>query len=181
MKLMFISDIHGSSQCLEVVLKRYNEEKADKLVILGDVLYHGPRNPIPEGYQPQEVIELLNPLKDQILAVRGNCDSEVDQMVLAFSLMGDFRQVYLDHHDFYLSHGHLYHNELPSTLAKGTIYVQGHSHIPMIKNNGLNWHFNPGSITLPKEGHPPTYGIYEDNALSVKTMDGQVYIREKIN
>jgi putative phosphoesterase len=176
MKLMFISDIHGSSTCLEKALECYEVEKADKLIVLGDILYHGPRNPLPDGYEPKLVIEQLNPLKDQILAVRGNCDSEVDQMVLDFPMRGDYREIMLDSYNFFISHGHLYDNSLPTMLTKGAIYIQGHTHIPMLVNKEGIWHINPGSITLPKEGHPKTYAIYEEKCFTIKTMDGNTYM-----
>lgn len=176
MKLMFISDIHGSETCLAKALESYNEEKPDRLVILGDLLYHGPRNPLPNGYNPKGVIELLNPLKEKIIAVRGNCDSEVDQMVMEFPMMGDYHIVYSENHEFFLTHGHLYNNQPSDLCPKGSVFAQGHTHVPMIEQKGDVLHFNPGSITLPKENHPQTYGIYNQNTLSIKTMDGLNYL-----
>lgn len=181
MKIMFISDIHGSETCLDAALERYEAEKPNMLVISGDILYHGPRNPIPEGYNPKGVIEKLNPLKDKILAVRGNCDSEVDQMVLEFPVMADFQQMYVDGRSIYVSHGHLYNNEMPGNLKEETIYVQGHTHIPMIQTEGSKTHFNPGSITLPKNNEPKTYGVYEAGNLFVKTMDGKIHLAKSFN
>jgi len=180
MKLMFIADIHGSAKYLEKALSRFREEKPERLVILGDILYHGPRNPIPDGYDPEKVIELLNPLKDRLLAVRGNCDSEVDQMVLDFPMSGDYLQLMIEDKEFYLSHGHLYNNELPQTIKEGSIYVQGHTHVPMVKLIKGCWHINPGSVTLPKEGHKRTYGTYENNSFSIKTIDGDEYMNSML-
>lgn len=180
MKLFILSDIHGSEEFLQTALKAYLIEKPDYLVILGDILYHGPRNPLPSGYNPKGVIELLNPLKDQIIAVRGNCDSEVDQMVLNFPMRGDYQQLLMDNKKIFLSHGHLYDNELPSHLADETIYIQGHSHVPMIKKVGSLWHLNPGSITLPKENHPHTFAVYEDGLFSIRTLDNKTYMSEKL-
>lgn len=176
MKLMFVSDIHGSVGKLREVVEIFEQEKPDRLILLGDLLYHGPRNDLPTDYAPKEVIRILNALKENILAVRGNCDAEVDQMVLDFPLMADFLPLWVDEQEFYLSHGHLYDNNPPSNLRKETIYVQGHTHIPMAKKlNGI-YHINPGSIALPKEGHPPTYAVYEDKKITVKTFSGDCYI-----
>lgn len=180
MKLMFISDIHGSKTCLERALQCFQEEKPDRLVILGDLLYHGPRNPLPTGYEPKGVIELINPLKEAIIAVRGNCDSEVDQMVIEFPILADYHIINVDGRDFFLTHGHLYNNEPSPLCRKGTVFAQGHTHIPMIQIKEDVLHFNPGSITLPKENHPPTYGIYNNGTLTVKTMDGKVYMESLI-
>ena len=178
---MFISDIHGSGPCLEEALLAYKEEKPDKLIILGDILYHGPRNPLPEGYDPKEVIRQLNPLKEAIIAVRGNCDSEVDQMVLDFDIQSDDIRMWLDGIGFFITHGHLYDSQVPIEKIGEDIFIQGHTHIPMIEKtaNGI-WHINPGSITLPKEGHPKTYAIYEDKKITVKTIKGDCYIEQTI-
>lgn len=175
MKLMFISDIHGSIDALHIALNRFKIEQADKLVILGDILYHGPRNPLPNGYNPKEVAEVINQYKDVIIAVRGNCDSEVDQMVLEFPMRADYIQLSVDGQVFFLTHGHLYNNEPNPLCQKGTIFAQGHTHIPMIMDKNGVTHYNPGSITLPKMGHPPTYGIYDQGQLSIRTLNGEVY------
>ncbi len=180
MKLMFISDIHGSVTSLDQALDRFKEEKADYLVISGDILYHGPRNPLPDGYEPEAVIQLLNPLKNKIIAVRGNCDSEVDQMVLDFPIMADFQQFFIDGHRFFISHGHLFNNELPDILEEENVYVQGHTHIPMLKKVQTKTHFNPGSITLPKNNEPKTYGLYDDHLLYIKKMDGSIYLKANL-
>lgn len=176
-KIMIISDVHGSSTRLAEVLEHYKKEAPDYLFILGDILYHGPRNPLPEGYNPKAVIELLNPLQEHIVAVRGNCDSEVDQMVLEFPMRGDYQQLLIEGEKFFLSHGHLFDNDLPSLLSPNTLYVQGHSHVPMIERKNRCWHLNPGSISLPKENHPPTFGMYEDGIFTVRTLDNQIYMK----
>lgn len=175
MKLMIISDIHGSATRLETVLERMEEEKPDKLIISGDILYHGPRNPLPEGYEPKKVIDMLNDLKDKIIAVRGNCDSEVDQMVLNFPILGDYQQLYINEQLVFISHGHLYENRLPDLVREDGIYIQGHTHVPVNEEVDGRIYFNPGSIALPKEGHEPTYGIYESGKLVHKTLDGRRY------
>ena len=152
---MFASDLHGSYYWTQKVIDRFKDERADYLVLLGDLLYHGPRNPLPKEYNPQKVIELLNQIKHQIIAIRGNCDSEVDQMI---------------------THGHLYsENKLSQFLQKGDALVFGHIHIPILKEKEGIYYLNPGSATLPKENHPQTYAILEDNHFEVKTLDGQIY------
>lgn len=175
-KIMIISDIHGSATRLAEVLELYKQEEPKYIFILGDILYHGPRNPLPEGYDPKAVIEMLNPLKEHIVAVRGNCDSEVDQMVLEFPMRGDYQQLLIEGEKFFLSHGHLFDNDLPSLLSPNTLYIQGHSHVPMIRKKNQSWHLNPGSISLPKENHPPTFGMYEDGIFTVRTLDNQIYM-----
>ena len=161
MKLMIISDIHGSLEFLKRALVKYNEGDFDKLVIVGDILYHGPRNPLPKGHDPAEVAVLLNEMKEDIIAVRGNCDAEVDQMVLDFPMRGDFYQMNIDGQELFISHGHLYNNEIPSFLSQGTIYIQGHTHIPMDKIVKGIRHINPGSIALPKADSGHSYIVYE--------------------
>ncbi len=179
-KVMFISDIHGSVTATEKILAIYATEQPTQLILLGDILYHGPRNPLPESYDPKGVIALLNPMKDSIIAVRGNCDSEVDQMVLDFPIMADYNWYIVDDKRFFMTHGHLYNSQPPALLSSGDIFIQGHTHIPMIEEKGGVWHVNPGSITLPKEGHPPTYAIYEDKKITVKTFEGDCYIEKNI-
>ncbi|WP_037571581.1 phosphodiesterase [Spirochaeta cellobiosiphila] len=179
-KLMFISDIHGSEYYFKKALEIYKKEIPYKLIVLGDILYHGPRNPLPEGYNPKEVIELINPLKNDIISVRGNCEAEVDQMVLDFPILGDYHILDFDDHEFFLTHGHLYNNEPSPLCKKETIFCQGHTHIPMIDMKNTIVHFNPGSITLPKDGHPNTYGIYENNTITIKKLDGHEYMVKKL-
>ncbi len=161
MKLMFISDIHGSDHWLDKALEVYKEGDYDRLVILGDVLYHGPRNPLPDGYNPKEVLRKLNEISEEIIAIRGNCDSEVDQMVLNFSVLNNEAHLILEGQDFYLCHGHhLDEGNLPK-LKKGTIICHGHTHIPRNEVVGDYTIFNPGSIALPKMDTAHSYGIYD--------------------
>ena len=174
MKLFFISDIHGSIEDLNKALGIFEKEGADYLVILGDILYHGPRNPLPINYNPQKVVEKLNPYKEKIIAIRGNCDSEVDQMLLDFPIMSDFSQILLDNKRFFLTHGHIYNeNKLPA-IGIGDILCHGHTHIPIAKNKEGIIIFNPGSITFPKENNPKSYGIYESNTLSILSFQGEL-------
>ncbi len=176
MKLMFASDLHGSAYWTTKVLERFKEEQADYLVLLGDLLYHGPRNPLPQEYNPQAVIKLLNSEKHNLIAVRGNCDSEVDQMVLEFPILADYNIIPFKNRKLMASHGHIYdENNLPSSLGEGDIFIFGHIHIPVLKQVEGIYLLNPGSATLPKENHPNSYAILEDDCFKVKTFDGEVY------
>ncbi|HEY4543854.1 MAG TPA: phosphodiesterase [Tissierellaceae bacterium] len=175
MKLFFISDIHGSVYYLEKALERYEEEKADYIIILGDILYHGARNPLPKGYNPKGVIELLNKLSKKIIAVRGNCDSEVDQMVLDFPLSGTYSNLLLGEQRLFLTHGHIYNKDKMVELEEGSVFVYGHTHIPELKKIENIIYFNPGSMTLPKEDNPRTYGVMDESNIEIKTLDGEVF------
>ncbi|WP_105617050.1 phosphodiesterase [Vallitalea okinawensis] len=172
MKLFFMSDIHGSIIWLEKALEKFEEEQADYIVLLGDALYHGPRNPIPEGYDPKAVITKLNAYKDKIIAVRGNCDSEVDQMVIEFPIMADYAILFYNGRRIFATHGHLFNRQQLPNISKGDILVHGHTHIPVAEAFGDNYIFNPGSITLPKEENPHSYGVLEQNEFKVKDFDG---------
>ena len=178
MKLMFISDIHGSFYYANQAIKKFEEEKADKLIILGDILYHGPRNDLPTEYAPKKVISLLNAYKNKIIAVRGNCDAEVDQMVLDFAIRSDYATIDVDNHHFFLTHGHLFdENNLPN-LNSGDIFVYGHIHKQVMKiENGI-YIINPSSISLPKEGNN-SYGIYENDEFMIKEFDNSIIKRIK--
>ncbi len=177
MKFIIASDIHGSAKWCEQLLKRFNEEKADKLLLLGDILYHGPRNPLPDEYAPMKVFQMLNPLADKIIAVRGNCDSEVDQMVLDFNVSSDYATVYDGIVKLTLSHGH---RAVPP-LKSGDVYLTGHTHVPLnvVESEGYV-HLNPGSVSLPKENSAHGYILYEDGAFLFKTIDGEIYDERKI-
>ena len=179
MKFMIVSDIHGSYTDLKRVMEIYKEEKMDKLVLLGDLLYHGPRNPLPEGYQPQEVMKLLNTYKENIIAVRGNCDAEVDQMVLEFPMRGDYSELYLDGHRFFFTHGHLYDEEHLPMLKAGDVFMYGHIHKPVLKKENDITIFNPSSISLPKAGQK-SFGIYENGELKIVSFDKKVLQSIKI-
>ncbi len=172
MKLFFASDIHGSTYYTKLLVDQFVKEKADTLVLLGDILYHGPRNPLTKEYDPQKVAEILNKYKDNIICVRGNCDSEVDQMILDFPMRADYTQIIVDNFNFFLTHGHLYQpNDLPS--SDQTVFVFGHIHLPLLEKRNV-YVLNPGSVSLPKENNPITYAIYENNKIQLKTFDNQV-------
>ena len=167
MKLLIASDIHGSAVWCRKLLDAFENEGADKLVLLGDILYHGPRNPLPDGYAPKEVFEMLNPLADRIIAVRGNCDSEVDQMVLAFNVSSDYAEIWDGGKKITLSHGH----RLVPPLGKGDTYLTGHTHVPLnvVEKEGY-LHLNPGSVALPKEGSAHGYILYDNGEFTFKSL-----------
>lgn len=171
MKLMIASDIHGSACFCRQMLDAYKREQADRLLLLGDLLYHGPRNDLPEGYAPKEVIQMLNDMKNELLCVRGNCDTEVDQMVLSFPILADYCLLELDGRTVFATHGHHYNPQNLPPLKEGDILLNGHTHIPANQNMGTYTYMNPGSVSLPKEGSKRGYMIY-DGAFTWKALDG---------
>jgi putative phosphoesterase len=173
MKLLICSDIHGDYSAAVAVTEAFERQKCDKILILGDILYHGPRNSLPSGYSPSDVIKLLNGYKDRIIAVRGNCDAEVDQMVLDFPIMADYVMLELDGARVFATHGHHFNMSCASMLGEGDILLHGHTHIPAnIEFGRGNLYLNPGSVSLPKENHPKTYMIYEDSCFTLYDFDG---------
>lgn len=170
MKLMFASDIHGAAECCEKMLKRFDEERAEKLFMLGDILYHGPRNDLPADYAPKKVIAMLNERKNQLLCVRGNCDTEVDQMVLEFPIMAEYALLYLDGRTVFLTHGHKFNRSNPPLLNNGDILLHGHTHVQTIDESRSYTYMNPGSVSLPKNGMPKSYMIYEDGVFSLREL-----------
>ena len=186
MKLMIASDIHGSAPCCRKMLEVYVREKADRLLLLGDILYHGPRNDLPEGYAPKEVIAMLNPVKKNLLCVRGKCDTEVDQMVLDFPVLADY--CLLDLTDgsgnagavMFATHGHRYNPHHLPPLSDGDILLNGHTHIPaceeILDMDGNRYQYlNPGSVSIPKEGSRRSYMIYEKGTFTWKNLEGEAY------
>lgn len=151
MKYMIASDIHGSAAWCRKMVDRFHQEGADRLILLGDILYHGPRNPLPEEYSPPAVCELLNPLADRILAVRGNCDSEVDQMVLQFPIMADYALMPVGKRNMFITHGHVFGEHNLPPLCPGDLLLCGHIHLPRCDHHASHVYLNPGSISLPKE------------------------------
>ena len=174
MKIFVISDIHGSSYYLKKALEAYAKEKADYLLILGDELYHGPRNPLPQDYNPKEVSEILNKYKEKIIAVRGNCDSEVDQMLLEYPLMSDYSILFINSKRIFATHGHIYNEDKLPNLSEGDIFIYGHTHLPVAKYENNLYILNPGSITLPKGGNKNSYGLFENNSFYVKDLNGEI-------
>lgn len=178
MKLMFASDIHGSLPATERVLELFSASGAQWLVILGDVLNHGPRNALPEGYAPAQVAERLNELAARIIAVRGNCDSEVDQMLLHFPIIAPWQQILTENQRLFLTHGHLFGPQNMPALSAGDVLVYGHTHLPVAELQGDVYHFNPGSVSIPKGGFAASYGILDDNVLSVMALNDQSVIAQ---
>ena len=165
-KLLIASDIHGSAKYCKMLVDAYRREGAEMLLLLGDILYHGPRNPLPDGYAPQEVASILGGLKEKIICVRGNCDGEVDQMVLPFPVTPDYALVFADGKRLYLSHGH---RDAPP-LSEGDVYLTGHTHVPLNEICGY-LHLNPGSVSLPKEGSPHGYILYDGGKFLFKNLE----------
>ena len=163
MKLFIASDIHGDAKCCEVMLRRFKEEKADRMLLLGDILYHGPRNGVPNFYDPEKVARILNGLKEKIVAVRGNCEAEVDQMVLPFPCMADYAVLEADGITFYLTHGHLHAPDHLPPLQAGTVFLSGHTHIKLDQMAGDIRCLNPGSVSIPKDGSHSCL-IYENGS-----------------
>jgi len=175
MKLLIASDIHGDIKCLVDTLKVFDEEKCDRILFLGDLLYHGPRNDLPPAYNPKAVIEELNKRKDVIMAVRGNCDTEVDQMVLDFPILADYIYLFIDGLSIFATHGHNYNLDSLPPLKENDILIHGHTHVLKYVNFGCgNVYINPGSVTLPKEGNPRSYIIYENRCFTTLSFDGKI-------
>lgn len=191
MKFMIASDIHGSAFYCEQMLEAYGRENADRLMLLGDILYHGPRNDLPEGYAPKEVIAMLNPMREHLLCVRGNCDAEVDQMVLDFPVMADYCFLELsgagnagETVSVFATHGHVYHPKHLPPLKSGDILLTGHTHVPACSltadgDGGEYRYLNPGSVSIPKEGSAHSYMIYENGTFHWKNMQGEEYMTWK--
>lgn len=196
MKLMIASDIHGSAYYCRKMLEAFDEEKADRLLLLGDILYHGPRNDLPRDYAPKEVIAMLNPRKESILCVRGNCDTEVDQMVLEFPILAEYCLLELDGQTIFATHGHVWNPKHPPMLKKGDILLNGHTHVPACERFGPQGsdglgdragktgtgaaqdfiYMNPGSVSIPKENSAHSYMTYENGIFEWKKLEeGKVY------
>ena len=176
MKYMFASDIHGSAYYCRKLLEAYQKSGAERLILLGDLLYHGPRNDLPKEYAPKEVLAMLNEMKDEIYTVRGNCEAEVDQMVLEFPVLADYAVLYLDGHTIFATHGHIYNKKNLPPFKKGDILLHGHTHVPAWTEFGENHlYLNPGSVSIPKEGSAHSYMILEDDTVEWKNLTGEVY------
>ena len=181
MKWLIASDIHGSEYYCKKMVEAFERENADKILLLGDILYHGPRNDLPKDYNPKAVINILNNLRDKILCVRGNCDTEVDQMVLDFPILADYALLSLDGLTVFATHGHKFNTKTPPPLSKGDILLHGHTHIPAcIEFGDDNIYLNPGSASMPKENNEKTYMIYEDRCFTLKTLSGETLFAKKI-
>ena len=176
MKWMIASDIHGSEYYCNELLEAYKREKADRLLLLGDILYHGPRNDLPKEYQPKKVIEQLNAYKQDIICVRGNCDTEVDQMVLEFPIMADYCILPVGSRLIYATHGHHFNRNALPPVQPGDILLHGHTHIPAWEAFGSgSLYLNPGSVSIPKAGSGHSYMLLRDGRCSWHSLDGEVY------
>jgi len=177
MRIVFFSDVHGCVSAVNVLFDRIKEIRPDKFVMLGDALYHGPRNALPSLYSAKDTAEHLNHLKDNMIAVRGNCDAEVDQMMLDFPMMADYSTMLLEHGFFFLTHGHIFHPDHLPPLSDGSVFVSGHTHIPVLHRKSGIIFFNPGSVSIPKGGYPPSFGVLENDILSVRSLlDGKIIL-----
>ena len=178
MKLMIASDLHGSATACKKLLDAFTASGAEKLILLGDLLYHGPRNDLPEGYDPKAVIAMLSEFADKLFCVRGNCDTEVDQMVLPFPILAETALLFVDGRTWFACHGHRAGanptaKDLPK-LPAGSVVLSGHTHIPVLEENAEGvLLFNPGSVSIPKGGFPASYGVYEDGTFSVVGFEGE--------
>ena len=179
MKFLIASDIHGSEFYCKKLLEAYKNEKADRLLLLGDILYHGPRNDLPEGYAPKKVITLLNDIKNEILCVRGNCDTEVDQMVLDFPILGEYAVIPVGERLLYATHGHNFNESHLPPLMNGDILLHGHTHVPKCVEHDEYIYMNPGSVSIPKENSHHGYMTLCDGDFLWKDFDGNIIMEYK--
>jgi len=175
-KIMIASDIHGSATYCEKLLDAFRREGAERLLLLGDLLYHGPRNDLPDGYAPKAVITMLNAVRERLLCVRGNCEAEVDQMVLDFPVMAEMGVLFIGGRALYFTHGHIRNSDNPPPLREGDILLCGHTHVPTLKVLPQFIYMNPGSVSIPKEDSPRGYMTLEGSLFRWKTLDGEVYM-----
>lgn len=199
MKLLIASDIHGSAYYCRKLLEAYEKEAAGRMILLGDILYHGPRNDLPKEYAPKEVIRMLNEHKHEIYAVCGNCEAQVDQMVLEFPVLADYMLLFVPgrkcedgekenagenavcrERAVYATHGHLYNEKKLPPMQPGDILLHGHTHVLCAKQAGDIVILNPGSVSIPKEGNPPTYGVLDDGIFMIKDFDGNTVKEMKL-
>ena len=177
---MIASDIHGSAVFCKMLLERFDAEGADRLILLGDLLYHGPRNDLPEGYDPKAVIAMLNGRAENLLCVRGNCEAEVDQMVLDFPVMAEYALLPVGRNIIYMTHGHHAGEKTPPPLKPGDILLCGHTHIPACNVYDGYVYMNPGSVSIPKDGTPRSYMLFDGQEFVWKKLDdGSTYMRQQ--
>ena len=181
MKLLIASDIHGSLKYCNKLVEQYKKENCEKLILLGDILYHGPRNDLPEEYNPKGVIALLNSMSDEILTVRGNCEAEVDDMVLDFNVLAEYAILYIENRLVFLTHGHKFNPQNMPKLKKGDILFNGHTHVSKIEEIGDILYVNPGSVSIPKEDSWHGYILYENGFFVWKDFDGNIKMEYSID
>lgn len=177
MKWMVASDLHGSGYWCEKLVEAFHREQADRLLLLGDILYHGPRNPLPEGHDPKRCVELLNRVKDVTISVRGNCDASVDQMVLKFPMMSDYILLDMGNQLVFATHGDVWTENNPPDMAKEGILLTGHTHISACSEHEDFLYVNPGSVSLPKDEGHQGYLLMNAKEIIFKEMDGREYHR----
>lgn len=180
MKWLIASDLHGSAHFCKLLLDAFQRESVDRMLLLGDLLYHGPRNDLPTGYDPRQVIDLLNALKDRLYCVRGNCEAEVDQMVLEFPIMADYLLLPVGDRLIFATHGHLFSETRLPPLRSGDILLHGHTHVAACVEHETYTYCNPGSVALPKAGAPHSYMTLEGGMLLWKTLDGDEFLKKDI-
>ena len=180
MRLVIASDIHGAAESCERLMRAVDELEPDRLVLLGDILYHGPRNDLPDDYAPKRVIALLNEYAANIVAVRGNCEAEVDQMVLSFPVMADYCALAVDGHVIYATHGHTRGEDAPPPLMPGDVLLCGHTHVPCCHRHEGFTYVNPGSVSIPKHNTPHSYAILEDGLMTWVDLEGGVFDRQEL-
>ena len=173
MKLLIASDIHGSAFYCQALLDAIQKESPDRILLLGDLLYHGPRNDLPKGYAPKEVISMLNPLKEKLLCVRGNCEAEVDQMVLSFPVLADYAWLEINGYRIFATHGPHFGEDNPPPLSKGDILLCGHTHVPACREHDGWFYLNPGSVSIPKENSHHGYMVLENRKVIRNTINGE--------
>lgn len=174
MKWLIASDIHGSAYYCQKLLDAYAREQADRLLLLGDLLYHGPRNDLPRDYQPKQVLAMLNEMQSSIVCVRGNCDTEVDQMVLQFPILADYCLLVLGKRMAFATHGHRFGEDNPPPLHSGDILLCGHTHVPKCTQHANYLYLNPGSVSIPKENSCHGYMTLENGTFCWKDLDGKI-------
>ena len=180
MKLVFASDLHGSAYYARMLPEIDRREQPERIVLLGDLLYHGPRNDLPRDYAPKEVIGILNGMKQRLLCVRGNCEAEVDQMVLNFPVMADYCALMWENHVIYATHGHLHGEDNPPPIGKNGLLLCGHTHVPGCRRHETFTYLNPGSTSIPKNGSAHSYAVLEGATMVWKDLTGGEFLREQL-
>ena len=172
MRFLIISDLHGSAEAFQEAIDAFKAEHADYFIICGDYLYHGPRNSLPLGYEPKDLAPLLNDYKEVIIGIRGNCDSEVDQMLIDFPMMADYAIVFHAGRRCFVTHGHIFSEGRLPCLSKGDVFISGHTHVPLLKRQDGLIFVNPGSTTIPKSLSKPGYALMDESHIELKTLSG---------
>jgi uncharacterized protein len=177
MKWMIASDIHGSAHFCRLLMQKFADEQADRLLLLGDLLYHGPRNDLPQDYDTRETAKILNEHGNKIIAVRGNCDAQVDQAMLNFPILAEYAYVCFGDVPAFVTHGDLYNAQsLPPSLEEG-ILLYGHTHVPLCREIEGVLCLNPGSVSIPKEASPHSCMTYENGVFTWHDLEDGAYMQ----